>query len=372
MSKRVITGSGVHVPTHGVGNAQLVKVFNDYVARYNEENLPAIEAGQIPALEPTSCEFIERVSGIRHRHFVTRQGLLDAEVMQPLLPPRADEKPSLSLELAWPAVQAALQEAQLQAAQLDLLIVASTHGERAYPSPAIELQSLLGAGGIAYDVHMAGSSAAFAIAQAELMLAAGQARRALIVCPEINSAQLNFRDRDTHFRFGDGAAALVLESVETLPPGAMELLATRLWTRYDPRMRTNFGYLNRTRPELQYLPDKLHVQGAEALPEGLLPWLVEHWRAFLQETGMPARQLSRVWLQQVSLPFHRAVATALEGDFDAERWPVLLDRYADTGAAGPLMAFHATKAALAPGQQGALLLFGAGCTAGAVLLRRGH
>ena len=123
MPKVLITGSGSHVPSNGVSNGQLVQVFNDYVLRYNEENLPAIEAGQIPALEPTSCERIEQLSGIRHRYFVTRQGILDPEIMQPLLPTRADTRPvitSYSIHytklyephgaIAWDVMQSQLQD----------------------------------------------------------------------------------------------------------------------------------------------------------------------------------------------------------------------------------------------------------------------
>ncbi len=370
MPKVLITGSGSHVPSNGVSNGQLVQVFNDYVLRYNEENLPAIEAGQIPALEPTSCERIEQLSGIRHRYFVTRQGILDPEIMQPLLPTRADTRPSLSLELALPAIETALQEAGLEAGQIDLLILASTHAERAYPSLAIELQHLMGTGGIAYELHMEGASAAFAIAQAEQALRAGQARRALIVCPEINSAQLDFRDRESHFLFGDGAAALVLELSEEVPPGGLELLSTRLWTRYANEIRNNFGYLNRTQPENQYLPDKLYHQQLEPLLDNLIPWLGEIWGSYLQEAGVSAQQLSRVWLQQANVHIHRTLATVLTGEFSAERWPLVLDRYANTGAAGALMGFHCTKSGLGPGMLGALLMFGAGYTAGAVLLRR--
>ena len=57
------------------------------------------------------------------------------------------------------------------------------------------IRSYYGTGGIAYELHMEGTSAAFALAQAEQALRTGQASRALIVCPEINSAQLDFRDR---------------------------------------------------------------------------------------------------------------------------------------------------------------------------------
>ena len=76
----------------------------------------------------------------------------------------------------------------------------------------------------------------------------------------------------------------MLERREVVPAGAIELLSTRLWTRFANEIRNNFGYLNRTQPENQYLPDKLYHQQNESLLDKLLPWLCEVWGGYLQET----------------------------------------------------------------------------------------
>ena len=73
--------------------------------------------------------------------------------------------------------------------------------------------------------------------------------RAILVCnPEICSGHLNFRDRDSHFIFGDVATAVILEE-ESQATGGWEILGTRLKTQFSNNIRNNFGFLNRTAPE---------------------------------------------------------------------------------------------------------------------------
>jgi len=97
------------------------------------------------------------------------------------------------------------------AGDIELVIVACSNLERPYPAVAVELQAALGAGGFAFDMNVACSSATFAIETAANAIRAGSVRRALIVNPEICSAHLNFRDRDSHFIFGDACTAIVVE-----------------------------------------------------------------------------------------------------------------------------------------------------------------
>ena len=67
MNKTYITGSGVWTPPNVITNEELVASFNEYVRRFNKKNGAAIDAGEIVALQPSSVEFIEKGSGIKHR-----------------------------------------------------------------------------------------------------------------------------------------------------------------------------------------------------------------------------------------------------------------------------------------------------------------
>ena len=114
--------------------------------------------------------------------------------MFPRLAARADDDPSIMAEMALKAAEIALAEAGLTGADIDLVLCAASNHERAYPAIAVEVQSLIGAGGFAYDINVACSSATFGIQTAVQMVKTGAVRRALMVNPEICSAHLEWRD----------------------------------------------------------------------------------------------------------------------------------------------------------------------------------
>ena len=130
-----------------------------------------------------------------------------------------------------------------------------------YPALAIELQHYLGASGLAFDMNVACSSATFGIKTAADMLAAGTARLALVVNPEICSGhpQLPRSGQSLHlwgclYRRAAGAGG-------RLPGGQpWQLVASKLVTQYSNNIRNNFGFLNRLSPRTRYGDDKLFRQ----------------------------------------------------------------------------------------------------------------
>ncbi len=91
---------------------------------------------------------------------------------------------------------------------------AASNMQRAYPAMAIEVQQALGIEGFAFDMNVACSSATFGIKTAADFIATGSAEAVLMVNPEICSGHLNFRDRDSHFIFGDVATAVIVERAD--------------------------------------------------------------------------------------------------------------------------------------------------------------
>ena len=242
----VITGSGLFTPAERISNEELVASFNAWVDLYNAENSDAIAAGELEAKTHSSAEFIEKASGIKSRFVINKAGILDPERMVPEIPERHNDKPSVMCEIACRAAEQAMDEAGVDASDLDAVIVAASNMQRAYPAMAIEVQSALGASGFAFDMNVACSSATFGIQQASDAVRSGSARRVLVVNPEICTGHLNFRDRDSHFIFGDVATAVVVETGETAASSAgWDILDTRLQTLFSNNIRNNFGFLNR-------------------------------------------------------------------------------------------------------------------------------
>src|SRR5476651_848156 len=215
MHNVVISGTGLYTPANSISNEELVQSFNAYVAQFNADNADAIARGEIEALTESSAAFIEKASGIKSRFVMDKDGILDPQRMAPRLPERSNDEWSVLCQMAVGAAEQALQRAGKTAADIDGVIVACSNLQRAYPAIAIEVQDALGIEGFGFDMNVACSSATFALQTAADMVAAGHARAILVCNPEICSGHLNFRDRESHFIFGDVATAFIVERAES-------------------------------------------------------------------------------------------------------------------------------------------------------------
>ena len=166
-----ITGLGCHVPERVLTNAEL------------------------STLVDTNDEWIMSRTGIRERRIA---------------------KPEESLsDLALPACRTALAQAGADPASVDLLIVATVTPDMAFPSTGAILADVLGMpDAAAYDLSAGCTGFMYALAQGYGMIAAGLAKKALIVGGDVLSKILDWEDRSTLVLFGDGAGAVVVERVE--------------------------------------------------------------------------------------------------------------------------------------------------------------
>jgi 3-oxoacyl-[acyl-carrier-protein] synthase-3 len=165
-----ITGLGCKVPDRVVTNDELAKHVD------------------------TSDEWILERTGIRERRMAAPDEALS--------------------DLALPACHDALAQAGVEGKDLDLLIVATVTPDMAFPSTAALLADALGAAdAAAYDLSAGCTGFMYALAQGYGMLAGGLATRALVVGGDVLSRILDWQDRSTLVLFGDGAGAVVLESV---------------------------------------------------------------------------------------------------------------------------------------------------------------
>lgn len=367
----VISATGLWTPPDSISNAELVESFNAWVEAFNAGHAEAIAAGTIEPLQPSSVEFIEKASGIKSRHVLAKAPILDPAIMAPRLPERPDEQLSILAEIAVAAAQDALARAGREGHEVDAVICACSNLQRPYPAIAIEVQAALGASGFAFDMNVACSSATFGVQAAADFIRAGHARSVLVVNPEICSGHLNWRDRDSHFIFGDVATAILVEAADRAGADHWAILGTRLVTHFSNNIRNNFGFLNRAHPETRDAPDKLFRQEGRRVFREVVPMVADLILGHMAELGLTPAQLRRLWLHQANANMNRLIAERVLGhEASPQESPTVLDTYANTSSAGSVIAFHLHSADLEPGDIGLLCSFGAGYSAGSVFLRR--
>jgi 3-oxoacyl-[acyl-carrier-protein] synthase-3 len=166
-----ITGLGVHVPDKVLTNQELARIVE------------------------TSDEWIRERTGIRERRIAA-----DDEALT---------------DIALPAARAALEDAGVEAEEIDFLVCATVTPDMMFPTSSALIAHELGmTRAAAYDLLAGCTGFVYAIAQAYAMLESGLARRALVVGGDVLSKILDWEDRSTLVLFGDGAGAVVMEPVE--------------------------------------------------------------------------------------------------------------------------------------------------------------
>jgi beta-ketodecanoyl-[acyl-carrier-protein] synthase len=366
-----ITGTGLWVPEASIDNHELVASHQRAVALWNERHAADIAAGRLEARDASTDPWIVRASGIRRRYVIEKSGVLDPERLRPHLPLRSEDELGVQAEIGVAAAREALARAGREAGEVDAVLVACSNLQRAYPAVAIEVQHALGARGFAYDLNVACSSATFGIQAAADAVAAGHARCALVLSPELTSGHNNFALREFHFIFGDACTAVLLEPAAEARAGAFEVLSTRLQTRFSNNIRNDFGFLNPCEDGARDPEELLFRQNGRQVFREVCPMVSAQILEHLKDEGIAPEELKRLWLHQANLGMNDLIArTVLGRDPKPGEAPVILDEFANTSSAGSVIAFHRHHEDLAPGDVGVLCSFGAGYSIGSVLLRR--
>jgi beta-ketodecanoyl-[acyl-carrier-protein] synthase len=372
MKPVVISGTGLFTPPYSISNDELVTAFNAYVELHNAENAAAIAAGEVTALEASSSGFIEKASGIKSRYVMEKEGILDPAHMTSRIAERGDDELSLQAEMCVAAARDALARAGRTAADIDMVLVAASNMQRAYPAMAVEVQEALGIEGYGFDMNVACSSATFGIQTAMAAVQTGQARAVLVLNPEITSGHLNFRDRDSHFIFGDACTAMIIEAADTaVGEHQFEILESKLKTKFSNNIRNNFGFMNRFDEAGVGKADKLFRQQGRKVFKEVCPMAAEMIKETVHAAGLDIPQVSRYWLHQANLNMNLLIARTLLGrDAEPNEAPVILDTYANTSSAGSIIAFHTYQDDLPRGANGVICSFGAGYSIGCVVVRK--
>ena len=367
----VIAATGLFTPEQSISNAELVEAYNAWAELENARHADEIAAGTREALTPSSVEFIEKASGIKSRFVLDKTGVLDPERMVPHLPERPNDELSILAEMAVKAAQDALAAWGKPASEIGAVLCAASNMQRPYPAMAIEVQQALGIEGFAFDMNVACSSATFGLKTAADFIASGSVKAVLLVNPEVCSAHLNFKDRDSHFIFGDVATAVIIEAGDQAAPGGWEILGTRLKTVFSNNIRNNFGFLNNAAPEGIGKPDKLFVQQGRKVFKDVVPMVSEMIVSHAGELGLDPKGLKRLWLHQANINMNEMIGRKVLGrDPEPSENVIILDDYANTSSAGSVIAFHLHQEDMSPGDIGLICSFGAGYSAGTVFVRK--
>lgn len=315
MNSRILS-TGSYLPSHIRTNADLEKMVD------------------------TSDEWIVTRSGIRERRIAA-----------------ADETVAT---MGFEAAKNAIEAAQINPQDIELIIVATTSHSHAYPSAACQVQGLLNIDdAISFDLAAACTGFVYALSVADQFIRAGKVKKALVIGSDLNSRKLDETDRSTVVLFGDGAGAVILEASEQ-----EGIISTHLHASADKN-----NALVLAQPELGIEKSGyIEMQGNETFKLAVreLSNVVEET---LLANNLDKKDLD--WLVPHQANLRIITATAKKLEMDMSQVVVTLDKYANNSAATVPVALDE---AIRDGriQRGQLLLleaFGGGWTWGSALVR---
>jgi 3-oxoacyl-[acyl-carrier-protein] synthase-3 len=263
--------------------------------------------------------------------------------------------------LATEAARRALAHAGVDAADIDLIVLATATPDQTFPSTATKVQAALGITDcIAFDVHAVCTGFLYALSVADSMLRSGNANKALVIGSETFSRILDWSDRATCVLFGDGAGALVLSAEET----ESGILATKLHAdgRHNDLLFVDGG------PSTTGTVGKLRMKGREVFRHAVVN-LADVLTEVLEEAGLNAADVDWVVPHQANARILDATAKKL--GLPAEKVVMTVDRHANTSAASVPLAFDTAvkDGRIQRGDVVVLEAMGGGFTWGAAALR---
>ncbi len=310
--------------------------------------LPArvVPNSEFEATLETSDEWIVSRSGIERRHFAAE-----------------DEATS---DLATQAARAALAHAGLEADALDAIIVATSTPDLTFPAVATMVQANLGMSrGFAFDIQAVCAGFVYALANANALIAAGSARRVMIIGAETFSRILDWTDRTTCVLFGDGAGAVILEAQEgTGTVGDRGVLAADLNSDGSQRgILYVDGGVSTTRTA-----GCVRMQGKEVFRQAVEK-LAATARTAIARAGIGVDDIDWIVPHQANLRIIRGTAQKL--NLPIERVVVTVADHGNTSAASiPLaLSVGVARGQIKPGDLIVTEAIGGGLAWGAVVLR---
>jgi 3-oxoacyl-[acyl-carrier-protein] synthase-3 len=321
MIRSVVIGTGSALPARRVSNAEL--------------------AAQVD----TSDEWIVERTGIRFRH-IAGEGETTAT-------------------LAADACRAALAAAGIEAASIDLIVLATATPDQTFPASATKVQAMLGINDcVAFDVAAVCSGFLYAVQVVDSMIRTGVAKRALVIGAETFSRILDWEDRTTCVLFGDGAGAIILEAQETADESGRGILTTKLHAdgRHNDLLYVDGGV------STTGTVGKLRMKGREVFRHAVTN-LASVMTESLALAGLSSDQVDWVVPHQANARILDATARKL--GLEPAKVVVTVDQHANTSAASVPLALDVAvrDGRIRQGQIVVLEAMGGGFTWGAAVIR---
>lgn len=293
----------------------------------------------------TTDEWIRARTGIERRHFAAD-----------------DQKTS---DLAIEAARAALNDAGLQGSDIDAIVLATATPDQTFPSTATRVQHAIGAGGFAFDMQAVCAGFIYALANADAMIKAGQAKRIMVIGAETFSRILDWTDRGTCVLFGDGAGAVILEAREGDGTSAdAGILSTDLHSdgKYNHLLYVDGGVSSTGTIGV------LRMQGPEVFKHAVGK-LSAAGNTAMEKAGVSPDDVSYVVPHQANLRIISAVANKMSLPID--RIVVTVQDHGNTSAASIPMAMSVARAdgRIKSGDLILMEAIGGGLAWGAALMR---
>ena len=320
--RSLVTGCGAHLPERVVTNDELARSVD------------------------TSDEWIYERTGIRERRIAAE-----------------DEKTSA---LGAAAAEAALQSAGAAAADVDLIVLATTTPDETFPATATQVQALIGATkAAAFDVQAVCSGFIYGLAVADSFIQTGRAETALVIGDETFSRIVDWQDRNTCVLFGDGAGAVVLRASNGAGTGADRgILSTHLHSdgRFHDLLYTDGG------PSSTRTVGQVRMVGKEVFRHAVAN-LASVLEEALTANGLEAEDID--WLVPHQANKRILDSTARKLGLPPEKMVVTIERHANTSAASiPLaLAEASSDGRIKPGDVVILEAMGGGFTWASCVLR---
>ena len=304
----------------------------------------------LPSYIRTNAE-LEKMVDTSDEWIVTRSGIRERRIAA------ADETVAT---MGFEAAKNAIEAAQINPQDIELIIVATTSHSHAYPSAACQVQGLLNIDdAISFDLAAACTGFVYALSVADQFIRAGKVKKALVIGSDLNSRKLDETDRSTVVLFGDGAGAVILESSEQ-----EGIISTHLHASADKNNALVLVQPERGIEKSGYI----EMQGNETFKLAVreLSNVVEET---LLANNLDKKDLD--WLVPHQANLRIITATAKKLEMDMSQVVVTLDKYANNSAATvPVALDEAVRDGRI--QRGQLLLleaFGGGWTWGSALVR---
>ena len=304
----------------------------------------------LPSYIRTNAE-LEKMVDTSDEWIVTRSGIRERRIAA------ADETVAT---MGFEAAKNAIEAAEINPQDIELIIVATTSNSHAYPSAACQVQGLLNIDdAISFDLAAACTGFVYALSVADQFIRAGKVKKALVIGSDLNSRKLDETDRSTVVLFGDGAGAVILEASEQ-----EGIISTHLHASADKNNALVLAQPERGVEKSGYI----EMQGNETFKLAVreLSNVVEET---LLANNLDKKDLD--WLVPHQANLRIITATAKKLEMDMSQVVVTLDKYANNSAATvPVALDEAVRDGRI--QRGQLLLleaFGGGWTWGSALVR---